>query len=111
MNFCPKCNARMEVVRRKESNRSVVGLSCRSCGFFKEAEEMKVKETTEGTGMAIKVVDKRAENLRSMPTTPAICPKCGSDTAYFWSGQTSSLEKASPQFFRCTHCSHTWRSS
>ncbi|MFB3042885.1 MAG: hypothetical protein ACE1ZC_01230 [Nitrososphaerales archaeon] len=61
--------------------------------------------------VAIKVVDSKAKDLRSMPTTPAICPKCGSDTAYFWDRQTSSLEKSSTLFLRCTKCDHTWRSS
>ena len=70
------------------------------------AEEKKLDDTKN-----IKVVDSKAQKLQSMPTTKANCHKCGHDSAYFWEKQTSSLEEASTQFFRCAKCEHTWRAS
>ena len=111
MKFCPKCNSKLGIVKRKEGDESVLGLSCKNCGFFEKSSGFTVKESNVESSVAIKVVDSKARDLRSMPTTPAICPKCGSDTAYFWDRQTSSLEKSSTLFLRCTKCDYTWRSS
>ena len=100
----------LAVGKKKDGNKSILGFLCKSCEFFKAIKGLKVKKTSGEHTSPIKIVDKKADKLRSMSTTSAICPKCDSDTAYFWDGQTSSLEQASTQFFRCTTCSHTWRS-
>ena len=84
---------------------------CSSCGYQEKSKLVTVKETTLEDSKSIKVVDSKTRKLQSMPTTKAICSKCGHTSAYFWEKQTSSLEEASTQFFRCAKCEHTWRTS
>ena len=84
---------------------------CSSCGYQEKSKLVTVKETTLEDSKSIKVVDSKIRKLQSMPTTKAICSKCGHTSAYFWEKQTSSLEEASTQFFRCAKCEHTWRTS
>lgn len=39
------------------------------------------------------------------------CPKCGNIQAHWWIVQTDSADEPSTQFFRCTTCNHTWRTT
>ena len=39
------------------------------------------------------------------------CPECGNTQAYWWIVQTDSGDEPSTQFFRCTECNHTWRTT
>ena len=40
-----------------------------------------------------------------------VCSKCGNRQARWWIVQTDSADEPSTQFFRCTKCNHTWRTT
>lgn len=44
-------------------------------------------------------------------TDTEVCPKCGNKQARWWIVQTDSGDEPSTQFFRCTKCMHTWRTT
>jgi DNA-directed RNA polymerase subunit M len=44
-------------------------------------------------------------------TDTEICSKCGNRQARWWIVQTDSADEPSTQFFRCTKCNHTWRTT
>ncbi len=115
MQFCPKCNAKLQTKKFEDTSgskpKTKLQLSCISCDYSQETKRVKIKEVPIEPVTPIKVVDTKAEKLRSLPTTKATCPKCRHNFAYFWDKQTSSLEQASTQFFRCVSCSHTWRAN
>ena len=115
MKFCPQCNAKMRpkkiIDESSSKTRPKSIIICSSCGYKEKSRRVTVKEKKIEDTKNIKVVDSKAQKLQSMPTTKANCHKCGHDSAYFWEKQTSSLEEASTQFFRCAKCEHTWRAS
>ena len=84
---------------------------CSSCGYQEKSKHITVKEIKLENSKNIKVVDSKTQKLQAMPTTKAISSKCRHNSAYFWEKQTSSLEEASTQFFRCAKCEHTWRAN
>jgi DNA-directed RNA polymerase subunit M len=44
-------------------------------------------------------------------TDTEVCSKCGNRQARWWIVQTDSADEPSTQFFRCTKCNHTWRTT
>jgi DNA-directed RNA polymerase subunit M/transcription elongation factor TFIIS len=44
-------------------------------------------------------------------TDTEVCSKCGNNQARWWIVQTDSADEPSTQFFRCTKCHHTWRTT
>ncbi len=99
MEFCPKCGSIL--VKKKKR------YGCPKCSYTKKgkvkveaSEKMKGKEE-------IGIVKEKDTDV--MPTTNAVCPKCGNDEAYFWSAQTRAADEAETQFFKCKKCEHTWR--
>ena len=44
-------------------------------------------------------------------TDTEVCSKCGNHQARWWIVQTDSADEPSTQFFRCTKCNHTWRTT
>src|SRR5919107_2149996 len=44
-------------------------------------------------------------------TDTEVCSKCGTNQARWWIVQTDSADEPSTQFFRCTKCRHTWRTT
>ena len=115
MQFCPKCNVKLQTKKVEDASspksKTKLLLSCISCDYSQEAKRVKIKEAPDEPATTIKVVEKKTGKLRSLPTTKITCPKCRHNFAYFWDKQTSSLEQASTQFFRCVSCSHTWRAN
>lgn len=115
MKFCPKCNVKLQTKKFDDLSgskpKTKLILSCTSCDYSQQSKRIIIKEVSAESKPAIKVVDTKTEKLRSLPTTKSTCPKCRHNFAYFWDKQTSSLEQASTQFFRCVSCSHTWRAN
>ncbi|MDD5253507.1 MAG: transcription factor S [Candidatus Nanoarchaeia archaeon] len=101
--FCAKCGSVLIPTRDKKG----VVLKC-NCGYNSRArknvmikEEVKLKRED-----IIEVVDKKIETL---PKTKEECPKCGHNTAYFWTLQTRASDEAETRFFECVKCKHRWR--
>ncbi len=75
------------------------------CGFSKKGDiklTEKISESQEGKG----VFEKEEATL---PTTKQECPKCGYETAFWWTQQTRASDEPETTFFRCVKCKHTWR--
>lgn len=102
MEFCPKCGAVMFPSNRR--------FKCQ-CGYEMEitdklkdkynvSEEVESKDTVIFTG----------DDVGTLPTTRAECPKCGNMEAFWWLQQTRRADESETRFFRCTRCKYTWRS-
>ncbi len=99
MEFCPKCKKLMIYV----GNKAV----CRKCGYEKEVGEEKVVIKSEKNKEEIPVIE--GENVKTLPTTKAICPSCGNNEAFWWMRQLRAADESEVRFFRCTKCGKTWR--
>lgn len=49
------------------------------------------------------------EELDTLPTTEAECPKCGHKKAYYWLIQTRAADEPETKFLKCCECKHTYR--
>lgn len=81
---------------------------CKKCGFEKEAESNEpivIRENRKKED--VPVIE--GEEIRTLPTTRAICPACGHNEAYWWLRQLRAADEAEVRFFRCTKCGKTWR--
>jgi transcription factor S len=99
MEFCPKCGSVFEEKRKN--------FGCARCGFIlkgklKIESNEKIEETKE-----IGVLNKK--DIDVFPVVNAICDKCNSKEAYFWTSQTRSGDEAETRFFKCVKCANTWR--
>ena len=84
-------------------------LACDKCGFYEESGT-EVSRLERDEQQAIKVIDERAEKMSTLPTISIECPKCKNNKAGWWFIQTRSGDEPATQFYRCTKCTHTWRS-
>ena len=112
LKFCPKCKSRMSLKPDKDARQQTLIYLCPNCGY-KEKLGSTLKEAPDeelANSPQIKVVGEKEEKLNSLPTTKIECPKCGNDEAFWWFLQTRSGDEPPTQFYRCTKCSHTWRS-
>ncbi len=108
MDFCDECGGLLYPVSDKE-------LKCRRCGktfnMKKDGscatEEITIKKTLSHGPKSETYVVK--ENVNTMPTVKAECPKCNNKLAYYWQVQTRAADEPSTSFFRCTVCGYTWR--
>jgi len=99
MEFCPKCGS----VLVEKSKR----FGCARCSYFAKG---KVKiEASEKIQEKQEVGIVKDKDIDVMPTTNAVCSKCGYREAYFWSAQTRGSDEGETRFFRCMKCKHTWR--
>jgi len=110
LDFCPKCGMLMY----PEKEKGEIRLICRSCGhqerpIFSNKERFVVKREIEHSPKDKTLILEDDQQLKTMPTMKAICPKCGNTTAYYWQVQTRRADEASTTFLRCTICRHTWR--
>lgn len=102
MEFCPKCGTVMFPQDKQ--------FKCKQCGYeskvtkelankYKVSEEVNTKENVIITG----------DNVRTLPTTKAVCPKCKNKEAFWWLQQTRRADESETRFLRCTACGNTWR--
>jgi DNA-directed RNA polymerase subunit M len=101
MEFCPKCGAMMLPNGDK--------FQC-NCGFTKnlskdDTNQYEVSEKIEANDTVIM----KGEDIDTLPSTKAICPKCGNEKAFWWLQQTRRADEAETRFLRCTECKNTWR--
>ncbi|MCD6247845.1 MAG: transcription factor S [Hadesarchaea archaeon] len=108
MKFCPKCGGLLVPERKGEE----LKLICRGCGQVFEKEEIgeytlaqSTRKRGEKEGGPVIVEGEKA----AMPTTRAVCPKCGHDRAYWWLRQTRGADEPSTRFYKCVKCGHVWR--
>jgi DNA-directed RNA polymerase subunit M len=104
MEFCEKCGS--VLIAKREGER--VFLFCRKCGdkadYYKPLE---IDEKVEKTPLdEVIIIEKNEEAL---PTTKAVCPKCGNKEAIWWIQQTRSGDEAPTLFLRCIKCKYSWR--
>ncbi len=98
MSFCPKCGSILLPKRKDE--KTVMGCSCGYEEIPKKVTE-KVEKKEE-----VAVVEKGFDHL---PEEKIKCPKCGHDTALFWTKQMRAADEAETTFYKCKKCGHTWR--
>ncbi|MDD5331764.1 MAG: transcription factor S [Candidatus Nanoarchaeia archaeon] len=103
MMFCQKCGSVLVPGRDKDG----IILKCK-CGYNSRARKnvLITEEVKLGREDKIELVDKKIETL---PKTKEECPKCGNNTAYFWTIQTRAADEAETRFFECTKCKNRWR--
>ncbi len=99
MEFCPKCKSLMLY----QGSKAI----CRKCGYEKEAEDGEIIIVTKRNENEIPVIE--GDNIRTLPTTEALCPACGNREAYWWLRQLRAADESEVRFFRCTKCGKTWR--
>ena len=110
MNFCPKCGALLQVV--KKGNRSLV---CPKCKY---KEPLKLEEAKQKINLhfcksvEIAVIDKQAASLRQMPIVNVVCLACGHTESETWNVEAADeVIHSTITFFRCTKCKTTRRES
>ncbi|KZX15693.1 transcription factor S-II [Methanobrevibacter cuticularis] len=101
MEFCPKCGAMMLPQGDK--------FKCK-CGHSQnltknDVDQYEISEKVDAKDTVIM----KGEDIDTLPTTKAICSKCGHERAYWWLQQTRSADEAETRFLRCMKCKHTWR--
>lgn len=102
--FCPKCSSIL--MPRKDGKKTI--FSC-SCGFKTDKlKEAKITERLETKSKPVEVVDEQ-KDLSVLPKMKTECPKCGHNTAYFWTMQTRAGDEPETKFLKCEKCKHTWR--
>ncbi len=80
-------------------------MKCGSCGFTQEEGMLREKKKK---SKEVEVVEKGSTETK--PKVKAECKECGNNEAFTWTLQTRSADEAETIFFKCTKCSHTWRS-
>lgn len=100
MEFCPRCGS---VLIQKSKN-----AGCPRCSYS-SGEKLKIKtcEKVEEKKEIPVVCDK---DTSTFPIVEEKCKKCKNPKSYFWTMQTRASDEAETKFFKCTKCSHTWRS-
>lgn len=101
MEFCPKCGA---IMFPKDDS-----FQCK-CGHQKKitkdlASQYDVSEKIDTKDNIIFTGD----DIKTLPTTRAECPKCKNMEAFWWLQQTRRADESETRFLRCTACKHTWR--
>jgi len=101
MEFCEHCKSLMYPNGDK--------LVCSRCGFARGLEGEQVIRSSHETHKDKKIAVHETKEDAGLPTTKAICQKCGNNTAYWWMRQLRSADESEVRFFRCTECGVTWR--
>ena len=91
------------MVPKGKGDKSVLGCSC---GYKSSETNVKLTEEVKSKKDKIEVVGQESETL---PKTEAECPKCGNETAYYWTQQTRAADEGETKFLKCAKCEHTWR--
>lgn len=81
---------------------------CTSCGIEKEIlnkKDFKITDKSKNKDKLL-ILD---EQIKTLPSTRAECPKCGNMEAEWWLLQTRKADEGETRFFRCTKCKFTWR--
>lgn len=100
MMFCKKCGS---LVLPKDGM-----IVCTKCGSKRKISKGdNYKLTHSGTKKKeLVIID---DEIETMPTTRAECPKCKNMKAEWWLRQTRGADEPETRFFRCTKCKFTWR--
>lgn len=114
MEFCPKCDSRLVLKKKKAGKKTSLVLVCPKCGYKKqglgiEAAPKVSKVMSPDPQKLVAVIGKKEQKLRTLPTVRIECPRCGNNSAYVWQVQTRGADESSTQFFRCTECGYTFR--
>lgn len=102
MRFCPKCETRL--ILSVEKGKPF--LICERCGYHETAVGEERLERRKGENV---IVIEKEKDVTAMSEVTALCPKCGSRKAFWWTVQTRGADEGPTQFFRCKKCRYTWR--
>jgi DNA-directed RNA polymerase subunit M len=94
--FCPKCGSLLIPKGGK--------MTCPTHGAVDSSSKL-----TEKSQSKLKNVKVGGDEPEVHPRTKEKCPKCGHDTAYFWTVQTRSIDESPTRFYKCTKCNYQWR--
>lgn len=83
-------------------------LRCPKCGVEKK-EASKTQVKVGRPKEKVVVIEKKMQEIKTLPTTRTVCPKCTHNEAFYWFVQTRGGDESSTQFFRCIKCNFTWR--
>ncbi len=101
MEFCPKCGTVM--FPHGECFECQCGyqkkITKKSLSDYKVSEKISTRENVIVTG----------DDIKTLPTTKAVCPKCQNKEAFWWLQQTRRADESETRFLRCSKCSYTWR--
>jgi DNA-directed RNA polymerase subunit M len=104
MQFCEKCKTIL--VTQKDGGKTI--LVCRKCGSkITDYKPLEISEKIHKKPLDDVIIIEK--NEEALPTTKAVCPKCGHREAVWWLQQTRSIDEAPTLFLRCTECKHSWR--
>jgi transcription factor S len=108
LSFCPNCGKILKVLHKRKAS-----LQCTKCGYkteFKPDTVLSYKpKTVNHRFYEIALIDGKAAELRTLPTTKVICPECGKVGSETWTIPVGSDGTSSLTFFRCTSCGNTRR--
>ena len=111
MDFCPKCETRLTLIKNGRS-KAVLMFSCKRCGYKRRPSGLTpaiFEEIDHSVREGVVIIGKDIQKLRTFPTTRIQTRRCGNQLAYTWIVQTRELDKSATQFFRCTKCNYTFR--
>lgn len=105
MEFCPKCKC---IMLPKKKDKKIV-FTCALCGKTGSVQDdSKITEVVHQKEKKIELVDDSIEE-KTLPLTPAECPKCKHTKAYYWTIQTRASDEPETKFLKCEKCKHVWR--
>jgi DNA-directed RNA polymerase subunit M len=115
LEFCTICGSRLKPTKSHSGDQAMVMLTCTKCGQKKpEAEpnpKLYSKIIEHSPKQFVAIIGKEEQELTTLPTIRADCPKCGNNLANVWQVQTRGSDESSTQFLRCTQCNYTYRES
>jgi transcription factor S len=97
--FCPTCKM---MLFPKEGK-----LTCRKCGFTKDAEDKKITQEVKKSDVADP--HEEIKDVGTLPTARVECPECKNKEAYWYMRQTRAADEPTTRFYICTKCRKTWR--
>ncbi|MBX4212214.1 transcription factor S [Candidatus Pacearchaeota archaeon] len=99
MEFCEKCGGIILIQGDKAA--------CASCGH-KPKKKVKL-EASEKIIQRDTIAVIKEDQSNTYPIVQIKCPKCGNNSAYFWTTQTRASDESETKFYKCLKCKHTWR--
>jgi len=82
---------------------------CKQTGSSHERASIGNRVRKRASRLNLIILDKKDQNLKSLPTVNAQCPKCSGKIAETWTVTFGSEDNFQATYFRCLSCGHTVR--